>query len=124
MGFDAGEIIDDFDYDFTKVGGPKGTVPMPTMADVRKFRDSITAAQRRICGLDVDVPLDEEKTVELDAALDRLTPQQRDDLNDAALDIVADLCNGHPTRDEILALPGPVQFAFGRWLQVQLSPLY
>lgn len=123
-GFDAGIIVDDFNYDFTKAGGNTGSVPMPTMAEVRKYRDSILAAQRRVCGLDLDAPINDETTEQLDQALDNLTPQQRDQLNDEALDIVAEICNGHPSRDEILALPGPVQFAFARWLQVQLSPLF
>lgn len=124
-GFDAAEIVGEFDYDLSADNnGPKGQVPLPTMAEARKFRDALTAAQRRACGIDIDTPITDESNAALQAALDSLTPEQRDQLNDDALDAVAEICKGHPSRDDLLARSGPVQFAFARWLQVELSPLF
>lgn len=123
-GFDGTEIAERFDYKNLGHGIPDGRVPMPTMAEARKYRDTYTIAQKRVTGLeDLDIET-EDGNKRLQEALDSLTATQRDDLIDQLIEAAVELCNGHPSRDELLRLDGVTQAAFASWLYRELSPLF
>lgn len=106
--FDAGEIIEEIGYDFTRHHGGKGVIPEPTNAQLRTFGrfldaarrnndERITAAKAAIEAGDQPAPLDET-----DAAVQDIE----------AADAVAAVCSHTPTSEEIQALPSRVQRAF------------
>lgn len=104
MAFNAKEFTDLYDYDFTAVGGTKGTTPPPSTDEGRKFRDAIRDAQIEAVGLTVTEgtePADEA----IDEGLTKLSQTQRDTLRDDILELVVEFCKGQPSRDEILRLP-------------------
>lgn len=121
-GFNAGEVVDALDYDFTAVGGPKGTIPEPDDTRIEKFRkalggivaetlkarESAQASVAETGELTADTLLSALESADLTAQLGR------------AVDAVADLCQGSPTRDQIEALPWRHKQAFFAWLVGQL----
>lgn len=114
MGFDAASQVEPLDWDFTKFGGGKGTIPEPSMSELRAFRQKL---------LDLLPSGDSDEADEADVArLYSLSPEERDRLNDASVDVVAEFCKGSPSLDEILALPGRIRSAFVDWIIAETRP--
>lgn len=123
-GFTAATANDDYAYDFTDAAGPKGRIPMPSTEAVRKFREALYAAETAVTGIEVDSVTTEEQATEYSKRLALLTSAERDRLFDGNLDAVAGVCDGHPTREEIDALPMPVKVGFVNHVMELLRPLF
>jgi hypothetical protein len=112
--FSEETIGGELEYDFTKWGGPKGTVPEPPRFAVNKLLKSIDVTFKEL-GLK-----DSDDTSELDVDDVAETMNTIDDeekfvkLQEALLDALTDLCAGNPSREVLEALPyRPFQGFFG-----------
>lgn len=122
-GFNAAESLDDYAYDFTTVGGPKGQIPMPSAQEVIKFRDQIYAGEAAVTGIEIDSITSEDKALEYDKKLGLLNSAEREQIFASGLEAVIELCKGSPTREQIEALPMPVQVRFVNYVRGLLRPL-
>lgn len=97
MGFDAGTVKrpQALSYDFTAVGvDAKGEIPEPTQGQIDDFQDVF----KGLSGLNLtDVDLESVPDLAGLPALSRM---------------VADLCSGTPSQDELKALPASIFDAF------------
>lgn len=128
MGFNAGEVLEPLDYDFSAFGGPVGTVPEPSTGDVRgyfKAMKDMAKEARKYKDIeaklgDVDDLTDEEladRMATLDEAEEGVNELQR--LQKEAL---AGLCSNQPSFDELDRLPHRVFQAFNTWLVGEIAP--
>lgn len=117
--FDAGQF-GSLRYDFTAFGGVTGIIPDPSDVVLEKFNDDYRVLLEKY-GVSADD--DEVDTNDPQAVQDALekskgtsfVEQQRD-----MIQLIADLCSGSPTMDEILRLPFRVRQRFIIWVQQQL----
>lgn len=124
MGFRAQEAVEPLDYDFSPYGGA-GTMPEPTRDRLDGFQQALASAADAF-GLDrqtaLRVAAHRDDPAEAFAALtgeqvERLTdPAARGRLADTMLAALADFCGGHPSREELEALPPRTLEAFQGWL--------
>lgn len=110
-GFVSSQQIEPLAYDFEE-HGPSGVTPEPTQGTLTRFLGRL----KEVTG-DVGI----ESPDELAAALDTFDEAKLEEVNGQMVDAVADLCQGHPTRDEIVALPVRIQQAWTGWLLGQLT---
>jgi hypothetical protein len=124
-GFNAETIRKDDDYDLG--GGVKGRFVAPSMPELRKFRERVLNVGSDVEGFD-EIEADDgagaDSLLALAQRVNKLPRGQADALLDDVRDAVIDVCNGHPSRDEILALEGPIQQFFVNWILGKLSPLF
>lgn len=107
MGFDAGDV-EALSYDFRDYG-PKGVTPEPTTDQIRHFRKRVLATFNSLKTDGDDTELGGDN---LAVRFLSLPPEQRDEVNDDLVDAVAELCAGHPTLEEIRALPARIRSGF------------
>ena len=118
-GFDAGAVVKPLDYLFHAFGGPDGTVPEPTDAQLETYSRSQAAWRQRARSLLPD--LEDVKPADFDAALLALPEDASLDLARAQTAIYADLCSGTPSPDDLMKLPRRIRFKFYQWLDGELS---
>lgn len=118
-GFDASTAVEALDYDFTSVGGEKGTIAEPSPKQVEdaleRIRKAATEGGIDLASLDDDSP-GAILRVLADAPEGALTKITQE-VSDAAVE----LCGGKPSKEEVDALPYRVQQAFVGWLLGQFS---
>ena len=121
--FDAGDVVEALDYDFTKAGikgaAARGTVPEPTDAAIGRFLDGLKNLYEKSQkdGLAAE-GLDETASPDqMLAALNSIT-------GDAFVTFMADtaalfseLCGGHPATETLLQMPMRVRVEFYAWIQ-------
>lgn len=113
--FNADSIGGDIDYDFTKWGGPKGTVPEPTRAAVNKMMKDVTKAFKD-AGLGPETA--EGEVLSPEQVADTMNKVEDDEmfekLTEVLLDVLAEVCGGSPSKEALAALPyRPFQGFFG-----------
>lgn len=99
-GFKAGDASPKLDYDFAPFTTAKGTVPEPSQNAMKQFNKAAVA-------------LTGGKTKE---ELAKLPLEDQEALGDAMKPLIADLCNGSPTLDQLEELPFRPLVAFNAWL--------
>jgi hypothetical protein len=121
VGFKASEHMSQLDYQFgpshTRLGTQiQGCTPEPATEAVNRFTNNMAKlAEER--GFKVEDPNDLREVSEV---FGRMTAEDMDALDQDARELVAELCDGHPTRDEIVSLyHRPFQSWLG-WLQGEL----
>lgn len=131
MGFNAGEILEPLDYDFSKYDGPVGTVPEPSSGAVKGyFRAMKNLAKEARKFKDIEKALGDEEEIdslpdeelaermsmldEAEEGVDMLQKQQKEAL--------AALCSNQPSFDELDRLPHRVFQAFNKWLIGEINP--
>lgn len=120
-GFDAGQQVERLNYDFSTLTDPdgkpysdaKGIIPEPSSGEVQDLLEKLIAAGKD-AGLDAEDLTGTPQQVAL--ALAGADREQLDRMKDALLDAIGEFTKGHPTRDEIAALPHRLQDAFIGWL--------
>jgi hypothetical protein len=124
-GFHAEEFRKEDDYTLSDT--VKGRFVAPTMPELRKFRERVLSVGDGIEGfekIEADDEAGADSLLALAQRVNKLPRAQADELLDEVRDAVIDVCNGHPSRDEILALEGPIQQRFVNWILGKLSPLF
>lgn len=122
-GFVASERISALKYDFRSIEAAdddaqelldqaKGVTPEPSTRQVRHMQ----ARQREILGLSQDTSVEEANRV-----LAGLDEDAWNEVDDDVLDMVAEVTNGRPSREEIAALPFRYQQGYYGWLLGELN---
>jgi len=115
--FDAGNVVEALDYDFTAIPGladVKGTIREPTSAQVQLYVNASRAElarMRREAGV-----VDETDPEAVIAALEKVSPERTVQAQKNNAEILSALCSGHPTGGQLMKLPHRVMHAFGEWL--------
>lgn len=127
MGFDAGAVVEPLDYDFTKYGGRKDTIPEPTDKQIDAlFKDIYNVVRKLLEPLGQEVPEDARQNPELllmavAGMSDDQLPQFADFMKDLA-GVFAKACTHNPKVSELQALPMRVRMHFYGWLVGELRP--
>jgi hypothetical protein len=118
--FDAGQF-GTLRYDFKAYKGIQGIIPDPSDQQIEDFMLGMRDTAKEFQAGDIDPE-----------TIDRLSAEELQDLMDddqnmrvvaaqeAISELVATLCSGSPSKDQLLALPFRVRQAFLRWLQGKL----
>lgn len=141
MAFNAATEVEDLNFDFTKYGGPVGTIAEPSVEQVADFWAEYTGlvrgAQARVAktlkdrtGADGEVieQTDEEikeeilngKHMSVETAHERNKLLAK--LGGATVNEAGVVVGGSPTLEEIEMLPARIQLAFEGWLIASLNP--
>jgi hypothetical protein len=123
-GFDAGTVVDPLDWNFEAYGGRSGTIPEPAEKTVIIYQKKIQLLASKIVE---KARAQGERPADIDTNefLERLAKSQGEEAIAAAAEldkITGEFCKGHPTTEELAALPYRVKIAFFQWLQGELSP--
>lgn len=126
--FDAGTAVESLEFDFTAYGGNEGVIPEPSSGAVKAYfraGKALAKDMRKFKGIadqigDTEDLTDEEITErmsmieEAEEGVDELQGKQRH--------MLADLCGGAITVDDLDRLPFRVFQAFNQWLLGEISP--
>lgn len=126
--FDAGLAVEALEFDFTAYGGGAGVIPEPSSGAVKAyFRSAKGLAKdlRKFKGIadqmgDIENLSEEEITDRM--SLIEEAEEGADELQDKQRHMLADLCGGAITVDDLDRLPFRVFQAFNSWLLGEISP--
>jgi hypothetical protein len=130
MGFDAANVVEPLDWDFTKFGDKddKGTVPEPTDRAIETFFKDVAKATKEVLkdlgmpereiGSDADAA---SRMIETIAEISPDTPITTK-MFDALFRATARLCSNQPSLTQLKKLPLRVRIAFVTWLMGELNP--
>lgn len=139
--FNAAEVVEALEFDFTAFNGPQGVIPEPSTKAINQFFKTVKGVMkdtRQMRALLEDAGGDLDKVDADKASAVMLAAMEDDSLTDTMqvimVDAVAQLCGnsqneegawddkGTPTRQQIFDLPFRVQQAFTQWLVSEISP--
>lgn len=121
-GFDAATIVEELDYDFTKFGGRKATIPEPDDARIIAMYSAMDSLVKDIAGSFVQLP-ENPSASDLVDSLNQLTMSESyGPMLDGMTKIYAELCSQSPSEDELKKLPPRVRALFFQWMAKQLRP--
>jgi hypothetical protein len=120
--FDAGDVVESLDWDFTKAGvKAKGTIPEPTDAQIGDFLDGLKKLYTDVQGSGLAPEIQEHATPEqMMEALAGVTGEAYVEFMAKIAGLFADLCSGKPGKDNLLALPMRVRVKFYGWVQSEV----
>lgn len=124
--FDASAVADPLEYDFTTVKGYKyksahGVIPEPTDDQIAAFIDEIRGMMKdagSITGADTD--MDITNPAAFFGQLDSYDPQKFLGVFQGVTRAYANLCSGHPSADQISALPLRIRVRFFAWVMEEV----
>lgn len=130
--FDAATAVEQLDYDFTKYGGEKGTIPEPTTGQMETYFNEIRdianrarelqAAAKRMSDSETEPgseQVTDEQAQEIIAAMDKFSLAKFQEEMSGA---VARLCSGSPSESDLSVLPYRVLQAFIKWISGEFRP--
>jgi hypothetical protein len=120
--FDAGEVLESLDWDFTRAGvKAKGVVPEPSDHLIGAFLDGLKKlyTDAKASGLDLDLPEGATPEQMMDA-LNQVTVEKFEQFMAKTAELFADLCSGKPSKEQLLALPLRVRVKFYGWVQAEV----
>jgi hypothetical protein len=120
-GFDSGTAVEAMDFNFEAHGGPKGVIPDPSQKKMRKFQRAAGEIQREFKLL-MKANEDDDKNPTLSAEELNALADKADALSDKLDDVIAEMCSGIPSAEEVHKLPHRVKMAFTEWLMEQFRP--
>lgn len=120
--FDAGDVVESLDWDFTKAGvKAKGTIPEPTDAQIGDFLDGLKKLYTDVQGSGLAPEIQEHATPEqMMEALAGVTGEAYVDFMAKIAGLFAKLCSDKPTQDNLLALSMRVRVKFYGWVQSEV----
>ncbi|QFG07917.1 hypothetical protein SEA_INTOLERANT_22 [Streptomyces phage Intolerant] len=117
-GFDAATAVEPMEWDFSHYGGGKGVVPEPSTREMQDFQREFAKVMRKGQALEIS---DEEAMKLSEKAFDKLqTDAQK--IGEELDELIAKLCKGTPSREDVATLPFRVKTAFSKWLMEQFAP--
>lgn len=120
--FDAGDVLESLDWDFTKAGvKASGVVPEPSDHQIGQFLDGLKNlyTDAKSSGLDLGLP-DEATADQMMDALANVTGDKFEQFMAATAGLFAELCSGKPSKEQLLALPLRVRVHFYNWIQAEV----
>lgn len=124
MGFDAGAVVEPLDYDFTKFGGSKGTIPEPSDKAIDQLFKDIATAMRTI--VDKINPGGKDLAVEEVLLAMADLPEAADigyaDMMHELAKAFAKLCQNQPPVTQMMKLPLRIRMRFFTWLVTEIRP--
>lgn len=122
-GFNAAEVVEALDFDFTAFNGPRGTVPEPSSKQVKRFfntiRDLSIEIRRASKDFDEDAIIEDAEAASIAlSALDGASEEYNDKMHAS---IVA-VCSNVFSQEDFARMPYRVQNAFTSWLVEQIRP--
>jgi hypothetical protein len=121
VGFDAATVVKPLDWDFTKFGAGKGTVPEPDDKQIDQlFKDLAKVSSELVerSGLSAEVAPEQV----LSALSDMPEGIGISKMVSGFTKAFAKLCQGQPTVLQLNKLPLRVRLAFYAWLMSELRP--
>ena len=119
-GFNAANIVEPLDYDFTAIKGlenVKGTIPEPTSLQVQTFLTaSRKEADRNQRDLGITGDAEDMTKEQILAVLDKASPSRTQAAKKREAEIFSDLCSGTPTAGQLLELPHRIMIEFAKWV--------
>jgi hypothetical protein len=106
--FNAGLLVEPISYDFTAFGGPQGTVVEPSQTKMRAFSKKLQAK------------FGTSDPAKLGEILKAMTPEEQEALIDEQQALIAELCGGCPSLEDLQNLPQRVLTAFLGYLMGEL----
>lgn len=117
-GFDAATAVDPMEWDFSHYGGGKGVVPEPSTAEMQDFQRDFAKVMRKGQALEIS---DEEAMKLSEKAFDKLQADAQK-IGEELDELIARLCKGSPSTEDVATLPFRVKTAFSKWLMEQFRP--
>lgn len=120
--FDAGDVLESLDWDFTKAGvKASGAIPEPTDHQIGQFLDGLKTlyTDAKASGLDLDLP-DGATPEQMMDALNQVTGEKFEQFMAKTAGLFASLCSGKPSTEQLLALPLRVRVKFFGWVQSEV----
>jgi len=126
--FNAATAVESLEYDFTAYGGQAGVIPEPSTGLVKGYFRAMKALakdMRKFKGIadqlgDVENMSDEEIADRM--GMIEEAEEGVDELQDKQRHMLADLCGGAITVDDLDRLPFRVFQAFNQWLLGEIAP--
>lgn len=141
--FDAGNVVEAMDWDFTKYKAGRGTVPEPSDVEIerflRKYRVLVTSVMQ---AAGTEIVVRDNQTIELksdgvtstpiltlveatkamaEIDLESVESSASYKVSEAMLDLVVTITKGKPSKQQLQKLPNRVRGAFFGWLIGQLT---
>lgn len=121
--FDAGSVLEPLDYDFTKFGGRKGTVPEPDEVVLTEFLRQLAEITNAIAKEHFDLPDDITREELFVKAQELTTKDILPELSAALTKLYSEvLCQGNPPVEELNRLPLRIRGEFFKWIVEQTRP--
>ena len=114
-GFDLSKQVSALDWNFGKHGS--GTVPEPSTKAYNRFKARLADNLATIG----KAPEDRSNTEELLRILANLTEDENNSIYEEALDAVVELCDGSPSREQLVAVGHRGFQAFMGWISGELT---
>lgn len=114
------DAVEDLEYDFSKWGGTKGTIPEPSQKAMKKYQGILSRIQIDISKAMRALQDAREEDVDEDmvAGLEKAVEDADTRLSEA----LAKLCQDSPSFDDLAVLPFRVKQGFVGWIMKELSP--
>lgn len=120
--FDAGNIVEPMDYDFTKFGGQKAVIPEPSETQLLTMFSDMDALVKELAGEYVSLP-DNPSATDLVESLNQLTMSESYGPMLAGMTrIYSAVCSNSPSVDELNMLPPRIKALFFQWVAKELRP--
>lgn len=117
-GFDAATAVEPMEWDFSHYGGGKGVVPEPSTREMQDFQRDFAKVMRKGQKLEVS---DEDAMKMSEKEFDKLQKDAQA-IGEELDELIARLCKGTPSREDVATLPFRVKTAFSKWLMEQFAP--
>ncbi|AWY07506.1 hypothetical protein SEA_LAZERLEMON_23 [Streptomyces phage LazerLemon] len=117
-GFDASTAVEPMEYDFTAYEGSKGVVPEPSTKEMQVFQREFAKVMRKGQALEIS---DDEAMKLSEKQFDKLQ-KDAEAIGEELDELIAGLCKGTPSREDVAKLPFRVKTAFSKWLMEQFAP--
>ena len=121
-GFNAATVVEALDWTFEPFVHASGVIREPNDEQIKTYLKDIKAIGEEVRKQIPDAP-DGASPMDLMSALEDLDLDSVSGLTETMAGIIAALCSGDPTREQILALPPRRRTMFYGWLQQEvMSP--
>lgn len=117
MAFKAENTVKALEYDFRPFLDVHGCTPEPSSEAVRHFLFETGKLAMKTAG----EPQEDETDAEFITRMQEITEDDFTEVAEQVLDLLAELTQGEPSREEIAALPHRIQRAYTQWLRKELT---
>jgi hypothetical protein len=120
--FNAASVVDALDFTFEPFVSVHGTIKEPNDDQINKFLNDYKALTKEVRD-QIPQDIDASDPAAIMDAMGELDVEVMVSMNQKMAEVMADLCSGFPSREQILALPPRHRNIFYVWLQEQvMSP--
>jgi hypothetical protein len=117
MAFKADKTVKALEYDFRPFLDVHGCTPEPSSEAVRHFLFETGKLAMKTAG----EPQEDETEAEFIVRMQEITEDDFAEIAEQVLDLLGELTDGQPSREEIASLPHRIQRAYTQWLRKELT---